>query len=69
MSDISKCEGTDCPLKKKCHRFTAKADKFGQSYFSEVPFKDGKCEYFWDNSNRLKYDKNHLVSNPFILID
>lgn len=53
MSDISKCKGTDCTVKKKCYRYTAKEDKFWQSYFMEVPGKkvNGKteCEYFWDN--------------------
>lgn len=51
MADISKCKGTDCPLKEKCYRFTAPAGEW-QSWFIETPFKDGKCEYYWDNKNR-----------------
>jgi hypothetical protein len=25
----------------------ATADPYMQSYFTEVPYKDGKCDYFW----------------------
>ena len=52
MSDISMCVGLNCPLKEKCYRYTAKVSKFWQSYFTEVPYKDGKCEYFWDNKDK-----------------
>jgi hypothetical protein len=45
MADICKCSGTDCPLKEDCFRFKAPESYF-QSYFENVPFKDGKCEYF-----------------------
>jgi hypothetical protein len=45
MADISKCDGTNCPLKEDCFRFKVKADDY-QSYLVGVPFKDGKCEYF-----------------------
>ena len=44
MADITKCKGTDCPLKETCYRFLA-MEVLRQSYFIEVPFKDGKCEY------------------------
>jgi hypothetical protein len=47
MSDIAMCKGTGCPVKEQCYRFTAKPNEFRQSYFVEVPFKDGKCEMFW----------------------
>lgn len=47
MSDISKCSGEGCKLKKKCYRFTAKSG-MRQSYFSKPPIKeDGKCDYFY----------------------
>ena len=49
MSDISKCKGTNCPLKEKCYRYKAKESKYWQSYIVEVPYEDGKCKYFWDN--------------------
>jgi len=50
MPDITMCEGTNCPVSTKCHRFTAKPDEY-QSYFADAPgkMKDGKftCIYFW----------------------
>lgn len=49
MADITKCKGTDCPLKEKCYRYKAKDSRYWQSYMIEVPYKDGECEYFWDN--------------------
>jgi hypothetical protein len=51
--------GTGCPYKEKCYRYTAKPSEFQQSWFMEVPIKDGKCDMFWgDNAesvwNQLK---------------
>lgn len=45
--DGTKCSGLNCPLKEKCYRFTATPNEYRQSYLTEVPFKDGECEYFW----------------------
>lgn len=49
MTDIAKCEGQkgliNCPYKDNCYRFTAKASDY-QSYFMELPLKDGKCDYY-----------------------
>ena len=58
MSDITMCEGTNCPHKEKCYRFTAKPSEY-QYYFIEPPIKDGKCEYYWGENaqsvwNQLK---------------
>lgn len=49
MLDITVCEGTKCPFKKKCYRHTAKRDKIGQSYFMDIPYnkKTKQCEYLW----------------------
>ena len=46
MADITKCKGTGCPLKETCYRFLA-MEGLRQSYFIDIPFKDGKCEYYW----------------------
>ena len=46
MVDITKCTGTDCPLKDSCYRFTAQGSTY-QSYFMQVPYKDGKCEHYY----------------------
>jgi hypothetical protein len=52
MTDITKCDGIDCPIKEKCYRFTAVANEYGQSTFVETPFKDGKCDMFWGETQK-----------------
>jgi len=51
MPDIAKCSGEKgkwtCPKRKKCYRYTAKPDKYWQSYFMTPPYKKKKCEYFY----------------------
>lgn len=44
--DITMCMGKKCPLKKTCHRYMAKNNKY-QSYFVKEPNKGDKCEYYW----------------------
>ena len=48
--DITMCKGSigaiDCPYKNQCFRYTAKADEY-QSYFMELPLKNGKCDHYW----------------------
>ena len=46
MPDISMCKGKDCPLKETCYRYTAESSDY-QSYFTEVPFENDKCEFYW----------------------
>lgn len=48
MTDITMCSGEGCDLKNECYRHTAKSGTW-QSWFMEVPIKDGKCDMFWDN--------------------
>lgn len=45
MPDITKCIGTNCPLKENCYRYTSKSSHY-QSFFMEVPFnkKTNSCE-------------------------
>jgi hypothetical protein len=62
--DITKCLGEkgaiDCPYKEKCYRFTAEADDY-QSYFMELPLKDGKCDHYWgDNGEDIWNQKNDV---------
>ena len=57
--DITMCRGTNCPAKESCYRYTAKPSEFRQSYFMEPPIKDGKCDYYWGDTqheiwNQLK---------------
>lgn len=49
MADITMCEGTNCSVKNKCHRHTAVINEYRQSYFTNIPGKDEKCDHFWDN--------------------
>jgi hypothetical protein len=51
MADITMCKGTNCPVASKCYRYTAKINPYRQSYFSEVPLKDGKCDMYWGEKN------------------
>jgi len=50
MADITKCSGQDCPIKKKCYRYTA-IDGYWQSYFFASPINrdTGECDKFWNN--------------------
>ena len=46
------CRGIYCPISTKCHRYTAKPDRYMQSY-GDFTYVDGNCDYFWDNKNEL----------------
>ena len=50
--DITMCKGTDCPIKESCYRFTATKNEILQSYFVKPPFKDGKCDMFWGETQK-----------------
>ena len=47
MADITLCKGNNCPMKEQCKRYTSPHDPLYQSYFTESPIKDGKCDMFW----------------------
>ena len=49
MTDITKCEGTNCPLKETCFRFLAQSNEFRQSFFSTIPYdaQNKKCVEYW----------------------
>jgi hypothetical protein len=57
MSDITMCSGEGCPLKEKCHRFTAVKNLDRQSFFVKPPFEIDKkkftCKMFWGESYEL----------------
>ena len=67
MADITKCPGEKdkivCPYKDQCYRFTAKADKYGQSYFMELPLKDGKCDHYWGDGGEDIWNKTETDDN------
>lgn len=55
MVDIAKCNGTECPLKETCYRFTAPSCMERQLYFASVPYdkKKGKCKMFLAKEKKL----------------
>jgi hypothetical protein len=60
MADLTKCNGDNCPVKEHCYRFTALADKYGQSYFVDSPgehLDNGKfeCSHYWgENDDKIR---------------
>ena len=50
MTDITKCKGDGCPIKDNCYRYIASSSEM-QSYFLEIPYKDGDCDMFWKIDN------------------
>jgi hypothetical protein len=52
MSDISKCSGEGCLLKKKCWRFLDPPDEW-QSWILP-PVKNGECDMFWEVGRNMK---------------
>lgn len=46
MSDITKCQGLECPLRFNCMRYLKKANPYLQAWLTKIPYKDGKCKMF-----------------------
>lgn len=64
MPDITMCEGTDCPHKEKCYRFTAEPSEFMQSYFETPPIKDdGKCDHYWGEQSETIWNELKDIVN------
>lgn len=54
MSDISKCNGRDCPIKETCYRFTAPTNTRYQSYGDFDERKEGfDCGRYWERKNGI----------------
>lgn len=65
MADITMCRGTNCPVASKCYRHIAKHNPYRQSYFTEVPLKDGKCDMYWgENNNRIMDQLKEIFEQP-----
>jgi hypothetical protein len=66
MPDITKCWGEKeaiiCPYKERCFRYTAKADEY-QSYFIDLPLKDGKCDHYWGTDGEDIWNKTETNDN------
>ena len=57
--DIAKCEGTNCPLKTDCYRYTAQAGTI-QDWLMEIPYKNGECSFFWKDIPNLPHIEEEL---------
>ena len=64
MPDITMCPGTNCPYKETCYRFTAKPSEYWQSYFTEPPIKDGKCEMYWGDLSESIWGQLKEIVKP-----
>jgi hypothetical protein len=56
MSDITMCEGQDCPLRESCYRYTAQPNPFRQAYFLKEPLKEENDEvvcHEWTDNGKL----------------
>jgi hypothetical protein len=63
MPDIAKCWGRECPVKEKCFRFTAKPSE-RQTYFANPPFIDGRCDFFWgETQESIMQQLEDIVNN------
>lgn len=77
MSDITKCPGTDCPVRDRCYRFAAIPNSFRQSYFTETPgyystenplggvleIPAWKCDMYWgEQQNSILEALNNIVT-------
>jgi len=51
MADIQMCKDQECPMKRKCYRFTATPNEW-QWYLDPSVRKGDKCEDLWDNKGR-----------------
>lgn len=62
MSDITMCEGIDCPIRSKCYRFMANANLF-QFYFIKTPFEYDYCDKFISLKDEEDYTIQKFINN------
>lgn len=55
MASISMCEGSKCPIKQECSRFTSKASEW-QAYLVVAPYdyRLNECEMYIDNTKETE---------------
>ena len=56
MSDITMCEGINCPIKEKCFRFKAKTNLV-QHFFIKTPYEYSHCDKFISYEDELVLDQ------------
>ena len=52
MDYITMCSGVNCPVKEMCYRYKSKDYEDKQSYFTNPPIKDDKCDMFWGENSQ-----------------
>jgi hypothetical protein len=52
MSDISKCDKSNCPKSATCYRFTAPDNLYRQSYMS-TSFDENGCDSYWSTESKV----------------
>ena len=56
MSDITMCEGINCPIREKCFRFRAKINLV-QHFFIKTPYEYSHCDKFISYEDELVLDQ------------
>lgn len=56
MSDITMCEGINCPIREKCYRFRAKTNLV-QHFFLKTLYEYSHCEKFISYEDELVLDQ------------
>ena len=56
MSDITMCEGINCPIREKCYRFRAKTNLV-QHFFLKTPYEYSHCDKFISYEDELVLDQ------------
>lgn len=49
MAKIDKCSNVECPIRKKCYRFTSKSNT--HQSFIKFEYNNG-CKHFWENKHK-----------------
>ena len=57
MKDITRCKGLFCPVKEECYRYSIEPIEDGESYFSEPPFANSKCDFFWGEQSKFIFNQ------------
>lgn len=53
ITDITMCQGSGCPLKESCYRYTAIENKYRQSWFDPQRKEDGSCDHYYPMTEGL----------------
>jgi hypothetical protein len=63
MSDITMCEGIDCPIREKCFRFRTHTDLI-QHFFIKTPYEYSHCDKFISLEEEYDMSKIKFVECP-----